>query len=241
MQINENCNYVLKDIYLYDIESCHFQILKKMGLDMSFIPDKTNKLERNKSIGLLFRDKPKLSQKVRDVTNSTIREYLKINDVQPNELILRQYDGIMVVRKIHNIDQFIDLPLKEKFDIFIISIDKQKYIALTSEKVTIKGMSNIYPGIEKYYKRLLQINFISYQAIFKTLQKIKHSLLNSNDTWDFAIPISNNKYKIHFKSYGELDVSMTMINLIEVEEIDRNKYFELYLKPFTKSITYDYI
>ena len=35
MKINENVKLVLKDVYLYDIEACHYTIMEKLGLDVS--------------------------------------------------------------------------------------------------------------------------------------------------------------------------------------------------------------
>ena len=240
MDINTSCSFVLRDLYLHDIESCHYQILKKLGIDVSHI-DPNDKFERNRQIGLLQRENPLLTKKLREVTNSTISQYLKINNILDKELIIRQYDGIIVTRKLKYTKELMELPIKEHFDLFIISIDRTMYIALNNDEITVKGVPHLYPKIEEYYKRLLQINLMNKESIFRNLQKIKDDLILCKDAETFAINMDNNKCKVFFKKLDDIDISTSMINYLDVDEIDTRKYFDLYLKPFTKSIVYEYI
>ena len=78
MQLNENLNLILKDIFLYDIEACHYTIMKNLGYDMSKIPYE-NKLERNTQIGKMMRENPRLTSILRKTTESTIDEYILKN------------------------------------------------------------------------------------------------------------------------------------------------------------------
>jgi hypothetical protein len=240
MNINTSIPFVLRDVYLHDIEACHYQILKNLGIDISHI-DPENKLKRNIQIGLMFRDNPALSEKVREITNSTISQYIDINKVKDDELVIRQYDGMLTTRRLEHTSDFMEIPVKEKFDIFIISIDRNKYIAISDDEITIKGVSHSYEKIEAYYKRLLKINYLSKESIFRNLELIKNDLITNKDVETFAIPIEGNKFKMFFKKYDDMDISSSMMNLLEVEDIDRIKYFDLYLKPFTRSIVYEYI
>ena len=71
MKINENVKLVLKDVYLYDIEACHYTIMEKLGMDVSEL-DKSDKSQRNIEIGKMMRKNPKLTSLLRNTTKSII-------------------------------------------------------------------------------------------------------------------------------------------------------------------------
>ncbi len=82
MNINKNCKLFLTDLYYYDIESCHYNILKRLNYDISDLTLK-NKDERNIQIGLLMKKNPNIIPIIRSLTESMINEFLsenKIND-----------------------------------------------------------------------------------------------------------------------------------------------------------------
>ena len=87
MQLQKNSKLFIRDVYSYDIRSCHYVILQRLGHDMTTI-EKDDKLKRNTQIGLLMRDNPRLTNVVRSITDSTINEYLLRNKVQEEELII---------------------------------------------------------------------------------------------------------------------------------------------------------
>ena len=60
MNINENLKLVLRDVYLFDIEACHYTIMTKLGIEMPGI-DRDNKLERNIYIGKMMSRNPNLT------------------------------------------------------------------------------------------------------------------------------------------------------------------------------------
>ena len=39
MIISDHFQYLLRDIYFYDIESCHYQILSSLGFDLTNIDE----------------------------------------------------------------------------------------------------------------------------------------------------------------------------------------------------------
>ena len=62
MKINETTSLVLKNIYVYDIQACHYNLLIKFGYDVSNL-NKDNKTERNTQIGKMMREDSNLSKK----------------------------------------------------------------------------------------------------------------------------------------------------------------------------------
>ena len=117
MNINESCKLFLRDIYLYDIQACHFQILKKLNINISHI-DPNDKEKRNIQIGLLQKNNPNLVSVLRKMTESTIDEYIKENNLDPENIICRQYDGLLVNKKLQITDSYLNFPLRKKFDYF---------------------------------------------------------------------------------------------------------------------------
>lgn len=242
MKINENLNLILRDTYLYDIEACHYTILKNLGYDLTGI-EKDNKLQRNIQIGQMMRKNPKLTSLLRSTTNSIIDEYILRNNIEDDDIVIRQYDGIITVKRLQETKLHqVPLDIRKHFEIFISSYDRSRYIALDSNKeVTIKGIPSRYERIDDLYKKICLINFANKLTIFSRLQQIKDDLLTSSDPWLFAIPMKNGKFNIYLKGYGELEISKQTIKIMDVDDIDKIRYFDFYLKPFTKSIVIEFV
>jgi len=242
MKINPNHRLVLRDVYLYDIESCHYSIMEKLDLDLTGI-NKDNKLERNIQIGKMMRKNPKLTSILRNTTRSLIDEYLRANGLTDGDLLLRQYDGIILTRTLRVTDlRGIPLNIQKHFQIFISSFDRRKYIALDSQmQTTIKGVEHRYDEMDKVYMSICKINYANKDSIFRNLQLIKDKLMTTEDINIFAIPAGKNKYNIFLKNYGQIEISKTTLKIMDPLDIDRNKYFNFYIRPFTKSIVAEFV
>ena len=237
MKINEKLRLILKDVYLYDIEACHYTIMKKLGFDLSGI-DKNDKLKRNIQIGQMMRKNPKLTSTLRSTTNTLIDEYILRNNIQDEDIIIRQYDGIIITKRLHETNiQEIPLNMRRYFEIFIISHDRKMYIAYDNHKhVSIKGVPFRYERMDQIYKKICQINFANKTSIFKSLHKLKNEFMNSTDANLFGIPIKGDKYNVYLKGHGEIEVSKQTLKIMDTDDIDKQRYFNFYLTPFTKSI-----
>lgn len=242
MKINENMKLVLKDVFLYDIEACHYNILKNMGYDISEI-DKDNKKERNIQIGKMMRRNPSLTSVLRKTTESIIDTYISKNEISEDDIIIRQYDGFITTRVLRE-TKIGDIPLniRKNFEIFISSIDRKMYIAMDStKKVTAKGIALKYDKIVEVYERICKINYGNKLSIFRNLQKIKDDFFNSTDPFLFSIPNKNEKFTVFIKDYGQMEMSGQLIKLMETDDIDKERYFDFYINPFTKSIVYEFV
>jgi hypothetical protein len=243
MKINQNMKLVLKDVYLYDIESCHYSIMKIIGMDVSGI-NKDDKLERNTQIGKLMRRNSNLTKTLRNRTKEIMDEYIRVNDISERDIVIRQYDGILLHKKRLRITDLQGIPLNQRkhFLIFISSFDRRKYIALDSEnKTVIKGVPHKYDEMNKIYEQICKINYTDKQIIFKRLQKIKDYIMTTNNTKLFAIPIRDNTYNIFLKGYGQVEVTKSTLKIMDPNDIDRIKYFDFYITPFTKSIVVEFV
>jgi hypothetical protein len=242
MELNEKLNLVLKDVFLYDIEACHYTILNNLGYDVSKL-NYDDKFERNKQIGKMMRDNPRLTSLLRNKTESTINEYILKNNVTEDQIVIRQYDGLILTRGLRetNISE-ISLDLRRNFEIFIMSIDRTKYIARDSKgETTIKGVPFRYPEMDALYEKICRINFGNKSAIFKMLHKIKTDFLYSDNPHLFGVPLKNEKFNVNLKVYGELEISKQTLKIMDPDDIDKQKYFDFYITPFTKSIVAEFV
>lgn len=242
MKINTKLNLVMKDLYLYDIEACHYNIIKYLGLDISKL-DKDNKTTRNIEIGKMMRKNPRLTSILRNTTSSIIDEYIRKNNIQTDDIVIRQYDGLILTKKLTT-TQMGNIPLNKRnfFQIFICSIDRTQYITLDNTmKTFIKGVPYRYPQMDKILEKICKLNFGKKGAIFRGLQAIKNNFLKSNDTYLFGIPLKNGKFNIFLRRYGEMQISKQTLKLMDPNDIDKQRYFDFYIIPFTKSIVYEFV
>ena len=241
MKINPNLKVILNEVYVYDIESCHYTLMKNNGFDLGGI-DPNDKLARNIAIGKMMQENPRITEFLRTTTISLIDEYITANSIKEDDIVIRQYDGLLLKKILHkNNIQSIPLNLRKTFDVFISSIDKNMYIAITTmQDVSIKGVPFRYTHMDQIYKKICQLNFGNKVALFRGLEKIKRSILDSKDPNLFAIPNKNKKFSIFLRGYGEIEVSPGTIKLIDTDEIDKMRYFDIYFTPFTKSIVAEF-
>ena len=200
-----------------------------------------NKLERNIQIGQLMKQNPRISSLLRATTKAIIDDYITKNNVKPNEIILRQYDGIILTRLLDytNIGHIL-LERRETYQKFIASIDRHKYIALDSNfKLIVKGVSYRYKEMDKIYLQLCNILDFNKVQLFYHLQKLKDQFFSSNDIKLFGIPTINNSVIVFLKGYGEIIVSLPTLKIMDPKDIDREQYFNFYIEPFVKSIVFE--
>ena len=242
MKINPNLNLIMRDLYLYDIEACHYNIMKQLGLDISHL-DINDKTGRNIQIGQMMRKNPRLTSTLRNTTKSIIDEYIRRNKIQDDEIVIRQYDGMILTRGLKE-THVGNIPLNRRkfYQIFICSIDRTKYISLdNTSKTSVKGVPFRYPHMDAIYERICKLNFGKKGAIFRGLQKIKDDFLNSDNSKLFGVPLKNGKFNVFLIRYGEMQVSEQTLKIMDTDDIDKERYFDFYIIPFTKSIVYEFV
>lgn len=240
MKINERCKLFLNNIYLYDIESCHYFILESLGYDISNI-DKNDKIKRNIQIGNLMKKYPNLINILRKITEATVNDFILKNKVVDSDIITRQYDGLLLT-PVKILDHETSLKLRDVYLNFIISSDRSSYIAINNKnEITAKGIANKYGQMNYFYSKILKINFLSKESIFRSLQRIRDELINNEDPEIFCIPVDDQYYEIILLKYGRMKISETVIQMIDYNDIDKEIYFDKYLKPFFNSIVIEFI
>jgi hypothetical protein len=191
---------------------------------------------------MLMRDNPKLTSIIRSTTESIIDEYILRNKISNQDLIIRQYDGFITTKLLkENITQYLPIELRVIFSVFIISSDRTMFIATDGNQISLKGISNRYDEIDKIYKKVLFINYANKESIFISLEDIKDEILNSTNPWLYCIPSGDKKFHVFLKQYGSFEISDTMVKIIDTNDIDKEKYFEYYLRPFFESIVIEFV
>lgn len=241
MNINKSCKLFLRDVQSYDISSCHYEIVKRLGYNLSKIP-KDDKLKRNIQIGLMMKENPRLTNTLRSITESTISEYLVVNNIKEDDIIIRQYDGFITTKSLRETNLGLPLDLRPLITYMLISVDRNWYITIdVNNEVSIKGVPYRYEKIDKLYEKLIKINFASKREVFKSLQKIRDEIFYSRDSSLYCIPGGERKYTIFLKNYGEAEVSSTMVKVMDTDDIDKERYFDFYLRPFTESLSIEFL
>ena len=203
--------------------------------------DPNDKLQRNTQIGLMMRDNPNLTGLLRNVTISTVSEYLLRNNIVDDDIIIRQYDGVIVTKLLRvTTDQYLPLDLQSIFQVFLISSDRTRYIAYDGQKNIIKGVPYRYQGMDEMFGKILRLNYINKSAIFKGLQRIKDEIFESDDPSLFCIQ-KGEKYSVFLKNFGETEISQTLADHMDTSEVDRIKYYDFYIRPFAESICLEFL
>ena len=241
MELNKTHQLILKDVYVYDIEACHYTILTNLGFDLTHI-DPTNKLERNIEIGKLMRKNPRITSILRSTTNNIINDYISKNNIKLNDIIVRQYDGLILTKtlSVTNIGH-IPLEMRKYFYIFISSFNRKMYVAIdNTNEISVKGISHKYNELNYWYKKLILISELNNTSLFDRLQNFKDSFYREENPKMFGIP-KKDGYIIFLKEYGDIEISQSTLKILDADDIDKKRYWDIYIKPFTKSIVYEHL
>ncbi len=240
MKVNTK-DRVLFDLYSYDIEKCHYILMERLGLDLSQI-DKDDKVKRNIQIGQMGADKKNLIPLLRKLTKSIINENIRANNIQPDEIIISSYDGIISTKLLKiNMSDLVPLNLVSVLSVLITNWDKTSYISRDNSTgtVTIKGVPLRYKEMDDLLSKLVTTNFSSKITIFKRMDLIQNQIVKSNNYNMFRIPVDDNYSIFYLKKYGKIKVPNLMKG-IDTIDIDKWWYFNFYIKPFTDSISYQF-
>lgn len=230
---------IVRDVFSYDIVACHYNLLEKFQYNMTNI-DKSDKLKRNIQIGKIMRDNESIKTRLRETTARIIDDYISFNELGEEDIIIRQYDGFLTTKRLMETEKSVlPIVLQNRYDIFLISIDKGMYIAFDNlrNKVRVKGVPSIYKGIEKYYAKLIRIVDIENKSrVLDNLENLKKSFYNETDMNIFAIPVDDDEVEIIFKSFGQIKVKRNTLYYMTEDEVDKEFYYDFYLHSFVQSV-----
>lgn len=237
MQINKETNLVLSNLHFYDFDACHYNILKQFGYINNNL-EFENKLFRNINIGLIRKENLILSKILQTSTENLVNLYIKQNLISKENIIVKQLDGMIINKKL-NIDNLTDnINYKALINKLIITTNRKTYITLYENGTfDIKGI-NKKPIDISFYKLFINIDYSSKQNIINSLDNIKDTIFTSN-TFNKYWSIFNEDetyVTIPIKNQGIIKMTKSMIDYIDVEDIDREFLWINYIWEFIKSL-----
>lgn len=230
--INQRCSLVLHDLFSYDIQSCYPNILQNISYELKNI-NLEDKDERSKYIGKQQIDNENLSSFLIESTENLIKSYIRSNGLTEEDLIVTQRDGFITTKILTKTNISMELKLREIINVLILSLDRKAYISFSDNGLTVKGVRDYYESLNVFYNEIQNFNYYNKNCIFQQMQNVKNNILNHDNKETFCIP-RNNKCVIVTKSDGPVEVSNS--SLVQIEDIDKIRYFNHYFKPFFDSL-----
>ncbi len=233
--INNNCPLVLSNLFEYDFSACSYNILKNIGWDMSKI-EKENKSVRNIQIGCIQRDNPPVSQYITSTINNLIDYYLRENQVNESEVILRQKDGVTLTKRLRLTNLSMPLTLTGVISKLIIDVTRKKWlIVYSSGDVIVKGINNKVKN-KDFFKLFRNLNYSNKSNLISGLEKIRQSIFSgSNINW-FLQEEDDGSFSVPIINVGFIKISKSALSSLRVDDVDRYFLWEEYVWPFVESI-----
>lgn len=232
--INQNCSLIQKDLYYYDIVSAFPTIMQNNNYDFGNI-NLDNKEERNIFIGKQQIKNKGLSIYLNDSIKELTDFYLQYNEVDDEDVIFRQKDGFILKKLLPKNNLYIEMKLRHMLSLLFIDIDRTKMIYFDEDnKIHVKGVRYYYEKLNDIYLKFLELNFYDKSVLATQLQYIKNNFINSKDKLLFGINGDDVQYTFILKNGKSIRTYDP--DFVDIKEIDRIKYFNFYIKPFTDSI-----
>jgi hypothetical protein len=236
MNINKSCSLVIQDCYLYDIQAAYPQLLNNINWNFDNV-DLKNKQERSEAIGIAQINNENLSSFLMNSAENLVDFYLDKNNVKEEEIILTQRDGFITTKILDNTDEFITMKYRGHISPMIISPDRNSYLSIINEEISVKGISHMYKKLDMIYNKFVNLNLFDKKVLFGQLDYIKKSFIESKNKELFMISCDD-QFAIITKKYGNLIVQNS--DIFDIEDINKTYYYEHYFMPFLKSIYLEY-
>lgn len=193
-----------------------------------------DKAERSKFIGKQQINNTNLSAFLIQATENLIETYLRRNHVKDEDIIITQRDGLISRTMLEDTDKFLELKFRGFVEFMVLSFDRMSYLACIDGKIEVKGVRDYYDALDVIYQKFSKLGFYDKTSLFKQFQMIKDSVFTHDDISLFLIPRTNNKHVVVTYKDGPIEIGNT--NMVDLSDIDRNRYFNHYFKPFLDSL-----
>lgn len=222
---------VYQNTHIYDIISCFPTIINNLNYNI-IIPNHKN--ERNIFLGNVFKYNKNLLYFCRNTSECSIESFIN-ND---NGDLLKQIDGLTTSDINIRDNELINISLRKKIDIFIMSPKKDKYIFVIDNKVITNGIFiNTYSN--SYIKMFSSLNFKTRRTLTKSIDKIIKTFYQ-HQIWEWhMIKKESDTYVVPTKN-GFINVNNKSRNLIDFDSINKNYIYLNNIYPFIESVILTY-
>ena len=237
---------VLRNCFLYDISMCNIRIIKQLGFsDIYNSLVNLPKQERVIKFGYISKQYKQLAYQVNNVTTQIIKQFINEYNIQDNEIVFIQKDGILVKRYINvrkeDIEDKLFPELHNMFSYIVFNSKKTQYLAKCEKTKTIltKGIQNKSIGLDSFLTKHLYKYDIGN---FDVMNQVINKFFESYDIELYTIEKNKDMYFIVMQD-KILEIRKDMLNKIEIDtnKINKHYYFNLYLEDILKSIIVTYI
>ena len=237
MIISKKCNLILSSLFDYDISKCSYSILESIGWNINNI-NRDNKKIRNIEIGLLMRDNPKLSEFLLSQTEKIIDNYISLNKIGNDDIIIRAKDGFISKKPLTITDNTLKLESRGIVSKLIINQERNKYLAIYSNgQVVVKGINKTLDT--SFFDLFKNLEFGSKKNLMIGLENIRKIILDS-DNVKWFIRKDQDEIYIPILNQGFVKLNSSLISLIDIDEVDKIFVWEEFIWPFIKSILIHY-
>ncbi len=239
MDINKNCNLILDNLYFYDFRACYWNILKNIGYDLKDI-EYENKEHRNIKLGLIQKNNPEISSFLINSSNNLVNHYIENNNICLDDIIIKQRDGFIITKKLSMLNDTQELELRGLISKLIITIDRKKFMSIYHNgHIEIKGISNKTSNLE-FYNMFKFLDYSNRKNLIKGLSNIRKNILQSNNRTWFSYDSDNNMINVPIIGEGMLNISKSILNNIDINEIDKTYVWNDLVWPFIQSFLVHY-
>lgn len=231
--INRNCHLIMRDLYSYDIVAAFPTIMSRQFYDFKGVP-LSDKNQRNLFIGKEQISNPQLSSFLNESVKSLTDYYLRVNEVNEDQVIFRQKDGFILTTKLAKTDDYIEMKYRGMIDLMIIDTNRTAMVYFDDMgNMSVKGVKHYYRALDKIYSRFLTLNFYDKKTLFQQLEFLKNKVLKPSDVSLYGVELDGSYV---FMLKGEKAIRVKDISFINPQDIDTRKYFNFYFKIFFDSI-----
>jgi len=220
--------FLFFDLYFYDFSQCYYNLLVKINFQFPKNLNIQNKQERNIFIGKLQKENKTVYNYLSNTVDKLLDFYIEENNLNKDDIIIRQKDGIITKKKLQNIDQFLKLDFRGYISFLLFDITHKRFLYLMDDKINVKGIPNFYNALDDLYQDFKNFNFYDKKLLFKQLYNFKNKVLDQN--LDF--------YKIPKDDFYVIKVKNGFVKYQQKikYDIDKLYYFDTYFKLFCDTL-----
>jgi len=233
--VNEKCSLVLGDCFEYDFSSCFYRILKGLGWDLSSVSE-TDKEKRNIQIGYIQKENPRVGQYLQETVTNLVDHYLRENQIQECDVILRQKDGMTLTKRLHVTDTTMPIELRGLVSKLIIDVSRKKWLIVYSDgEVVPKGIPKRLYDMS-FYDSFRNLDYSNKANLIKGLEGIRQRIFSDPKISWFLQEEEDGNFSIPIVGVGFIKVNRSAVRSLSPNDVDRRYLWEEYVWPFSESI-----
>jgi len=193
-----------------------------------------DKQSRNVRLGYIQKEYPKIAQSLSFSITKLVDFYLDSSNIKKEDIILRLKDGVFLKKPLTNLNKTLPIDFRGIVSKLILTTDRRSWMIIKKDSVVVKGISN-KPIDSSFYNLFNKINYNSKKAIITSLDKIRYSVLSSDNIGWFCFE-NGEHIVVPMKKMGLIKFNKTIFGNISINDIDKKYTWEEYIWPFCRSI-----